>query len=280
MDAMTRRFVPGPRQIAVFLLALAAGLLSAWAVREHVRQRVETLEAAGRVPLVSRLVAAHDLAAGTVLEEMHLAVREIPAQWAPASSLEPGAVDSVLGMRLAAALPGGELVLNACLAATEPVARPSLASRLEAGQRAFVLPAADFGNLAATLRAGDAIDVYLTLPRHGRDAVVPVLRGVRVLATADARAADGTLPITLATSADQITSYLMARQAGTLTAVLRDGADASVSDAMPPAELMSLLKGGRQTRSAPRVVILYGDRLGGQADVSSLPSTDLESEFP
>ena len=109
---------------------------------------------------------------------------------------------------------------------------------------------------------------------------MPVLRGVRVLATAGARAADGTLPITLATSADQITSYLMARQAGTLTAVLRDGADASVSDAMPPAELMSLLKGGRQSRSAPRVVILYGDRLGGQADASSRPPTDLESEFP
>ena len=65
------------RQIAVFLLALAAGLLSAWAVREHVRQRVETLEAAGRVLLVSRLVAAHDLAAGTVLEERHLAVRDL-----------------------------------------------------------------------------------------------------------------------------------------------------------------------------------------------------------
>jgi pilus assembly protein CpaB len=275
VDAMTRRLVPGPRQIAVFLLALAAGLLSAWAVREHVRQRVETLEAEGRVPLVSRLVAAHDLAAGTVLEDRHLAVRDVPAQWAPASSLEPGAVDSVLGMRLAAALPGGELVLNACLAAADPMAKPSLASRLEAGQRAFVVPAADLGSLAAALRVGDAIDVYLTLPRHGQDAVVPVLRGVRVLT-----AADGLLPITLAASVDQITSYLMARRAGALTAVLRDAADVSDSAALAPAELMSLLNGDRQSRPAPRVVILYGDRLGDQAQASSLPPTDPESEFP
>ncbi|CAB3846232.1 hypothetical protein LMG26842_02596 [Achromobacter dolens] len=280
VDAMTRRVVPGARQIAIFALALAAGLLSAWAVREHVRQRVEDLEAAGRVPLVSRLVAAHDLAAGTVLEERHLAVRDIPGQWAPASSLEPGAIDSVLGMRLAGALTGGELVLNGCLAAADSLVKPSLASRLEAGQRAFVAQAADLGSLAATLRAGDAIDVYLTLPRRGPGAVVPVLRGVRVLAATDASAVDANPPITLAASVDQIASYLMARQAGTLTAVLRNAADAVASEAMPPSELMSLLDGGRKSRPAPRVVILYGDRLGEGADAAIVSSTDLESEFP
>lgn len=278
---MMRPRIAGQRQIALFLLALTAGLLSAWAVREHVRQRVETLEAAGRVPRVSRLVAADDLVAGTVLEDRHLAVRDMPAQWAPASSLEPSAVDSVLGARLAAALPRGELVLNGCcLAAAAPVAAPSLASRLEPGQRAFVVPAADLGSLAATLRAGDAIDVYLTLPRQGREAVVPVLRGVRVLAVGDAPAADGTAPITLAAGADQITRYLLARRAGALTAALRDNAAILASDAMPSGEWMSLLGGSRTPRPAPRVVILYGDRLGEQAQAPGPTRTDLESEFP
>ena len=277
---MTRARMPGPRQIALLLLALAAGLLSAWAVREHVRQRVETLEAAGRAPRVSRLVAADDLAAGTVLEERHLAVRDLPAQWAPASSLEPSAVDSVLGTRLAVALPRGELVLDSCLAAVSPAAAPSLASRLEPGQRAFVAPATDLGSLAATLRAGDAIDVYLTLPRQGREAVVPVLRGVRVLAVGDTSAANGTASITLAAGADQITRYLLARRAGTLTAVLRDSAAIPAGDAMPPGDWMSWLGGSRTPRPAPRVVILYGDRLGEQTDASGLARTDLESESP
>lgn len=151
---MTRVVFPGLRKLAVPLLALAAGLVSAWAVREHVRQRIARLEAAASTPLVSRLVAARDLPAGTVLEASQLAVREVPAIWAPAASIDPQAVDGVLGTRLAADLAGGELLLSACLGAADPTSSRSLAARIAPGQRAFVVAAADLGGAGGHVEGG------------------------------------------------------------------------------------------------------------------------------
>lgn len=275
-----RFFVHGLRKMAVFLLALAAGLVSAWAVREHVRQRVETLEAEVRLPQVSRLVAARDLPAGTMLDASHLAVREIPAQWAPAASIDPLGIDDILGTRLAADLTQGEMLLKACLAPIGPTSKSSLASRLEPGQRAFVVTAADLGGLAGMLRTGDAIDIYVSLLRQDREMTVPLLQDARVLAAADVQDGDGSSQIALAASSDQIMRYIAARQAGTLTALLRNRDDPQVVTLAPTGDLMSLIGLDRQPRHAPGVAILYGDRLGDPAGVPGAALTDFESEHP
>jgi len=78
------------RSMAMLLLALVAGLCAAWAARQHIQSRVQLLEAQARVPMVSRVVAAHDLPVGTRLGSEHLAVRSLPASVASSDSIPPG----------------------------------------------------------------------------------------------------------------------------------------------------------------------------------------------
>ncbi|WP_254595186.1 Flp pilus assembly protein CpaB [Achromobacter pulmonis] len=275
---MMRVVLLGLRKLAVPLLALAAGLVAAWAVREHVRQRVEHLEAAARTPQVSRLVAARDLPAGTVLEASQLAVREVPAAWAPAASLDPRAIDSVLGTRLGADLASGELLLRACLGAADRASSPSLAARIKPGQRAFVVEAADLGGLAGMLREGDAIDVYVSLPARGREGTFPVLQGVRVLAAGEGPT--GSAQVTLAAGPDDALRYLSARQAGTLTALLRNRDDSSTISAAPDAGLLARARPAQAPPRGAGVEILYGDRPGEPADIYATPSVVPEPEYP
>lgn len=278
---MTGFFMQGVRRLrkaAVYLLALAAGLLSAWAVREHVQQRVLALEAEARTPQVSRLVAAYDLPAGTTLDESHLAIRDIPAQWAPAASVEPSDIDGVLGAQLTADLAQGEPVLKAYLAFSPPV--PALASRLKPGQRALMVAAGDLGGLSDMLRAGDAIDIYVSFSYRDREVTVPLLQGMRVLTAVDTAGGDGAAHVTLAASPDEAMRYIAARQAGTLTAMLRSRDDAAAVSAVPQSDLASLIGLNREPRRRPGVVILYGDQLGAQSSVQGAGAARFESEHP
>lgn len=249
------------RRMGVYALALIAGLLSAWAVREHVQQRVDALEAEARTPVVERLVAAYDLPAGTQLEPVHLAVREIPAQWASRDSLDPLNLDNMLGATLVADLAMGEPLLNAYLTHNPPA--PALASRLRSGQRALTVAAADLGGLASMLRAGDAIDVYVTFLHRQRELTVPLLQGMKVLTVGSDTDGDagGAGNITLAAEPDEAMRFVAARQAGTLTAMLRHRDDAVAVAASAQTDLASLIGLDTAPQSTPGVSILYGDQL-------------------
>ncbi|WP_242608367.1 Flp pilus assembly protein CpaB [Achromobacter xylosoxidans] len=268
------------RKMAVPLLALAAGLVAAWAVREHVRQRVDTLAGEHREAMVSRLVAARDLPAGTELTPAHLAIRDIPAQWAPAASIEPRDGDSVLGTRLGVALAQGDPVLSGCLARADSASPPALAARLDPGQRALQVPVADLGTVADLLRVGDLVDIYVSFPHRGREVTTPLLQGVRVLAVPDASGGTGPAQVTLAATPNQAMRYLAARRAGTLTGLVRNRADTARIPEDPPRDLASLIGLAPESSREPAVVILYGDRPGLSASAPGTVLADFESEHP
>ncbi|EHK64758.1 Flp pilus assembly protein CpaB [Achromobacter arsenitoxydans] len=249
------------RRASVYVLAMLAGLVAAWAVREHVQQRVQALEAEARTPMVSRLVAAYDLPAGTLLEEVHVAVREIPQPWAPGASVDPLELSSVLGATLIADVAHGEPFLRGFLSFNAPV--PTLSSRLRAGQRALTVAAGDLGGLADMLRAGDSIDVYATFSHRQREHTVPVLQGMRVLTVANG--VDGPGNVTLAATPDEALRFIAARQAGALTVMLRNRDDAAAVNVPVQGDLASLMGLDSGPRPAPGVSILYGDRLEGRA---------------
>lgn len=258
------------RRVAVYGVALLAGLVSAWAVREHVQQRVEALEAEARTPVVERLVAAYDLPAGTLLEEVHLAVREIPTQWAPSGSHEPMAVGSLLGGTLIADVNHGEPLLKTQLTFHAPA--PALASRLQSGQRALTVAAGDLGGLASLLRADDLIDIYVTFPHRQRELTVPLLQGMRVLTVGSEVDGDGggAGTITLAADPAQAMKFVSARQAGTLTALLRHRDDGAAVATSAQTDLASLIGLEPDPLPVPEVAILYGDRVDAQS--AALPA--------
>ncbi|MCW3155688.1 Flp pilus assembly protein CpaB [Achromobacter spanius] len=259
------------RRAGVYGLALMAGLLSAWAVREHVQQRVAALEAEARTPVVERLVAAYDLVAGTRLEEADVAIREIPVQWASSASLEPLALSNLLGGTLMADVAHGEPLLKSHLTFAMPA--PALASRLRSGQRALTVAAADLGGLAEMLHAGDSIDIYVTFPHRQKELTVPLLQGMRVLTVGggadDEGGASGVGSITLAADPDQAMKFVAARQAGSLTAMLRHRDDEAAVAGSAQTDLASLIGLVPEPEPAPGVAILYGDRMPVQSPVPS-----------
>ncbi|MFJ3463314.1 Flp pilus assembly protein CpaB [Achromobacter spanius] len=248
------------RRSGVYALAVLAGLVAAWAVQEHVQQRVQALEAEAHTPLVSRLVAAYDLPAGTLLEDVHLAVRKIPQPWAPGASVDPLEVGSVIGATLLADVAHGEPLLRSFMTFEAP--QPSLSARLRAGQRALTVAATDLGGLADMLKGGDAIDIYVTFNHRQRELTVPVLQRMRVLTVGGE---DGAGNVTLAATPDEAMRFIAARQAGVLTAMLRHRDDAASVNPAAQSDLASLIGLAAEPTPAPGVAILYGDRLDAQA---------------
>ena len=256
------------RRFGAYGLALAAALATAWAVREHVGQG-EPEPVAANAPVVERLVAAEDLAAGTRLDESHLQRRQVPAAWAPRASLDPLAAQALLGAVLSADIDAGEIILPAHLlgqpagqASTAPAAAciASRNARLECDRRrsrAVGWPAAR-GRQRRRLR--------ILCPRRQAQRRSGAVGG-RVLsvgAPADDGAPD-TANAMLAVRPEDALRFVAARQGGILTAMLRHRDDAVAvgdEDQADPAALQGM---PAESPPAGGVVILYGDRLDGRA---------------
>jgi len=248
-----------------YVVALAAGLIAAWAVREYIQQRTQELEAQGRVPVVPRVVAAVDLPMGAALAAADLAVRDIPAAWAPSDSVAPDALASVEDGVLAAPLKAGEPVLKhqvSLRAPPEPVAR-----QLARGRRALTLPTAEIRDLPQHIRPDDRIDLYVSFAHEGRQLTMPLLQASRVLAAESGE--DGApSSITLEASVRDAMKVVAARQDGVLTATLRPVAEKEAQSDGRPQDLPDML-GLRQPAPARArgVRIIYGDRVDeGAAD--------------
>ncbi|MGN6581145.1 MAG: Flp pilus assembly protein CpaB [Bordetella sp.] len=255
------RWLPMARAMGAYAFAGAAGLAAAWAVRETIQQRTQAIEAQARVPTVSRLVAARDLAAGAPLDMANLAVRDVPQDWASSDSLPPEALDQIEGGKLTVAVRSGEPILQHQV---ERDRRESVAGLLAAGRRAFSLPAQEIRDLPQHVRAGDRVDLYVSFPHGGRDLTVPLLQGGKVLSV------DGDpgqpAHITLEAAASDAVKVIAARQGGVLTALLRPQADTQIGSDALPRDLPGLL-GMAQPASRRRAVdIIYGDRIEGDDD--------------
>lgn len=265
------------RAFGGYLLAGMAGLVAAWAVREHIQQRTLELEEQGRVPMVSRVVAATDLPAGASLDVSHLATRDMPAAWTPSDSVAPDAVDLVEGGLLTLALKAGDPILRHQVrmqAPPEPVAR-----QLGAGRRALSLPLSEIRDLPQPVRPDDRIDLYVSFSHGGRQLTMPLLQAGKVLAV-DA-GVDGAPPsLTLEASVSDAMKVVAARQDGVLTAMLRPAQDTGGAVEGRPQDLPGML--GLRQPAAPRareVRIIYGDRVEG-ASVSMPFNGDVAGAAP
>ncbi|MBO1110632.1 Flp pilus assembly protein CpaB [Bordetella petrii] len=246
------------RALGVYAFALAAGLLAAWAAREHIQARVREIERQAEVLVVDKLVAAADLPAGTRLQAEHLAVRDIPAPWTASGSFDPGAADQVIGTVLVTDVKQGDALLDVHLAPA--AAAPPLSDLVPAGRRAVTLPADEINVASGLLQPGDLIDLYVSFVHRGQHLTAALLQGVRVLAMgADPEAAPS---ITLEASAQDAIKLVAARHGGTLTAMLRHRGDGAAPQAAASGDLAGLM--GLDANDAgprPAVPVLYGDRL-------------------
>jgi len=259
--------IPAPSlSMVLMLLACICGGAAIWAAQGYLQRQTQEIEAMHRVPTVERIVAGHDLPAGTQLQAALLALRAFPADVVPSDSMAASQAASLLGMVLRAPLRAGDMIVSAH---TQPATTTGgFSSRLAQGRRAITLPVDVVNAVSGLLQPGDLIDLYVSFDHQRRRVTAPLLQGVLVLATGsstEASEASAAMPgyatITLDVAPEDAVKLVAARQAGTLTAMLRSPYDDQLSRKAARGDLAQLL--GLSTDApapARRPVVLYGNR--------------------
>jgi pilus assembly protein CpaB len=161
------------RAFLLLSLALACGGLAASRVRE--RERVVERRVGTPVPVV---VAARDLPADRPLRRGDLALREVPARFAPRDAL--GAVAEVAGLRPAVPLATGSYLTAGQLQAG---GRRAAGGGLRSGERALEVAVSGAGAMADAATPGARVDVLVsTEPRSGPGRSFLALEDVELLA--------------------------------------------------------------------------------------------------
>ncbi|MGB6008083.1 Flp pilus assembly protein CpaB [Castellaniella sp.] len=263
---MTLPFLRIPRAAILASLALGIGAMAAAFLSLHVRERIQQVEDQARLTMVERIVAARDLPAGTRLLSEHLALREFPAQWVGSGALPAARYADLEGRVLTSALRAGEAILSVHTLAPPP----AFSAHLAPGRRAITLPVDQVNSLSGLLQPGDLIDLYVSFDHQRKRLTAPLLQGVLVLATGRETRTTGSgtddasySTVTLDAAPEDVVKLVAARQAGALTAILRNPEDDRADRRAVRGDLAALL--GINTPAPPvarKAVILYG---GGAA---------------
>jgi len=272
--AALRQARPGKSWI-VLGVALGIGTIAAVATRSFLSHQVEAIEARANVQKVPLVVAKGDLPKGARLSTDTLAVREIPVEYAQSGAVSPDAFERIDGQLLAYPLKSGEMVLWSQLEAPKA---PTFSARVAEGRRALTVPVDEINSISGMIEPGDVIDLVLTLDVAGRKRALTLLQGVQVMATGQ-RAADDPASgerrqystVTLDTTPQQAEDLIVAREAGKLTALLRNPQDPQ-GKGLRSADLAQLLQSraapaapAAEPRKARGVPVLYGGSVASMA---------------
>jgi pilus assembly protein CpaB len=217
--------------------AIALGVVAMGLSHKLLTDRVAQINAAARNAhkMVTVVVAKQDLPRGAHIDPRFFATREIPVEYVHASAIAPRHFGRYVGQKLGSELKRGEALLEMHLESTAAV----FSNTLENGNRALTTEVDEVNSISGLLRPSDHIDLMATA--HGTsssntDETFPLLSNVEVLATGQVtRTADGSskphtyTTITLSVSPADAERIVVAKNAGKLTAVLRNPDDAAPS---------------------------------------------------
>lgn len=251
----------------VLAVALTIGVVAALAARHYLAEKLSEGQRSFQGSTVRLAVARADLPKGTVLSLETVVARSVPADFAQSAAVRPEQFDLVAGRKLNTALRAGEFVMWAQVEDPNGVA---FSMRVADGRRAISVPVDEINSLSGMLQPGDKIDLYVSLAREQTKMVVPVLQNIAVLAagnratieqaTGDRRSYT---TITLDASTEEARILVLARDAGRMTAMLRNPGDARAIAI--PSNVEALLTGSRPPVAMaapmrPGVQVLVGGR--------------------
>ena len=254
------------RATIVLVVALAVGGIAALTARNYLNGQMAALEAQTRGNHVNVVVAKRELKRGDVLNSESVAVRSVPADFAHSNALQPNEFDRFDGHVLAFSAKAGEMVLWSML---ESKKAPTFSARLDAGHRAITVPVDEINSISGLLEPGDLVDLMVTLDQKGKKFTIPFLQTIRVLATGQ-RAADDPksgekrqyTTVTLDATPEQAENVIVAREAGKITALLRNPNDKQ--HPYPVIKSLAALLGsqafGDSLLGIRQVPVIYGGR--------------------
>lgn len=234
--------------------------------------------------MIEVAVPMSDMPQGAIIQFGDLAVRSVPAEFAPADAVTPDNHAEFEGRMLRSPARGGAPLSASALVPLHE----HFSSLIPQGKVAYTLSVDENNSISGMLVPGDLIDILFVKDKDGDAAaragarVLPLLQQVRVLATGTrigeriAREgqpegdAQGFSSVTLELDQAQAKSLVIASQVGALRVLLRDAKDRSRGSAQGLTErewLRSLgvqeesLDGRRSTRgSGNRIEFIIGGR--------------------
>lgn len=252
------------RMLVLVTLALCSGVVAAWMAQQYIQDRITAIEAQSRVETEPRVVAAYDLPVGTKIESAHVAVREIPKDWIVSGSLRPEEFIQIEGQIVTVALKRGDPIL---WANTATASRKPFSEKINVGRRAVTMPVDSINSVSGMLVPGDLIDLYVSFEYKQRQITAPLLQGVLVMATgkqsrySDSGEETSFSTVTLDTAPEDAAKLVAARQAGTITALLRNPHDNQSSQKAIKGDLATILGiANPPPQIKRRPAIVYGDK--------------------
>jgi pilus assembly protein CpaB len=205
-------------------LPIVLGLVTIGGVHHYLTRQIQALDEQAQLDMVSRVVAASALSAGTSLSFEHLSLRSMPQTWVSPDSFQAEQAQALEGMVLLEDVVAGQPLTRSVLASPKPRA---LSEQLAPGRRAVTIPVDHVSSLSGRLEAGDVIDLYVTFTHQGQRVTTLLVNAVRVLATdrplvdnPHAMGESSVTSVTLDVSSKQAVKLVSANQGGVLTAVL------------------------------------------------------------
>lgn len=212
-------------------IALIIGCMAALAARTYLSSQVEAIEARGKSKTRNVVVASRELRRGDKLTSDNVAVRSIPMDYAHSTAVPPDAFERIDGQALAYPVHAGEMILWGLM---ESKRSPTFSAKVAAGHRAMTVAVDEINSISGMLEPGDLIDLLVTVDSRGRKITRPLMQSVQVMATgqqASASPREGERrqysTVTIDATPAEAQNLIMARDAGRITALLRNPEDKS-----------------------------------------------------
>ncbi|HPA89541.1 MAG TPA: Flp pilus assembly protein CpaB [Quisquiliibacterium sp.] len=276
------------RNAAILVCALALGTLSALGARGYIANEIarERDRLQPRQPMVEVVVAKRDLAKGDPVDGDTMAVRMLPRDHLPASTVPPERFDGFVGARLSAAMRAGEPLLQGAIEGADV---STFSAKVRTGIRALTISVDEINSLSGMLQPGDRIDLMLSVRMPGSAALPfpneitrPLMQDLRVLATGrqvrpggDDRQGRTYTAITVEVSPVQAQKLVVAQRSGKLTALLRNPQDRTPLE-QTPMDVFALLDLKAPAYVPPAPVRAVELIVGGRGALKTTTASDDE----
>lgn len=234
---------------------VAAGIIAVVLVQTYLQRERQSIFSG--MEMVSVLVAADDLPAGTKMTKNVLSKRDIPKKYVNGSSVSLKDVKLVLGQELIFPLKKNDPILWSDLgeASEQLRSKHGLAENVTRGERAFSMEVNSVSGVSGMLKPGDHVDILTTIrnPQTGETTTMTLLQNLTILATGSSLTADEKMKndrkssrtystITLQVTLEEAELLLFSADKGTLTSVLRNPADINSMDNISTVNYQNILK--------------------------------------
>lgn len=218
------------KKFVALVVSILVGVLSIWGFKTAFDHKVESMTQKG--PEVTYVVASKELLAGSLISANTVSQRNIPSDYQQSNAVLATDFDSIDGLPLKVDLKPGDIVMYSMIDAKKDIAK-----LIPPGRRALTIPVDDESSISTMLKPGDLIDLMVTLQSAEKTATVPLMQGVKILATGkqtdvsdEASDSTGYTNITLDVSADDAKNITLAASMGRISAILRNPDDQVMSD--------------------------------------------------